>query len=65
VTVKDLVKIEIDKLPENLLVEVFDFIRFIETRAEKDMLAKASQDLSSKSFEKVWDNDEDAVYDGL
>jgi hypothetical protein len=46
-TVKDLVKTEIDKLPENLLVEVLDFIRFIETRAEKDMLARASQDLTS------------------
>jgi hypothetical protein len=64
-SVKDLIKNEIDKLPENLLEEVFDFIRFLEIKREKILLTRASQKLSITSFEKVWDNEEDAVYDSL
>ena len=64
-SVKDLIKNEIDKLPENLLEEVFDFIRFLEIKREKILLTRASQKLSVTTFEKVWDNEEDAVYDNL
>lgn len=64
-TVKEMIKKEIDKLPENLLEEVFDFIQFLESKKGKTMLMKASQDLSVVSFQKVWDNEEDAVYDTI
>jgi hypothetical protein len=64
-SVKDLIKNEIEKLPENLLEEVFDFIRFLEIKREKILLTRASQKLSMTSFKKVWDNEEDAVYDSL
>ncbi len=64
-SVKDLIKNEIEKLPENLLEEVFDFIRFLEIKREIILLTRASQKLSMTSFEKVWDNEEDAVYDSL
>ena len=64
-SVKDLIKNEIEKLPENLLEEVFDFIQFLEIKREKILLTRASQKLSMTSFEKVWDNEEDAVYDNL
>ena len=64
-SVKDMIKDEIEKLPENLLSEVFDFIRFLEAKKERTLLAKASQELSIQSFEKIWNNDEDAVYDSL
>ncbi|MFZ3138815.1 MAG: DUF2281 domain-containing protein [Thermodesulfovibrionales bacterium] len=64
-SVKDLIKNEIEKLPENLLEEVFDFIRFLEIKREKMLLTRASQKLSMTSFEKAWDNEEDAVYDSL
>ncbi len=64
-SVKDMIKNELDKLPENLLAEVFDFIQFLETKKERTLLAKASQELSSPVFEKIWNNDEDAVYDSL
>lgn len=64
-TVKEMIKTEIEKLPENLLAEVFDFIQFLEIKKEKNLLAKASQDLSTASFKKIWDNKEDAVYDSL
>ena len=64
-TVKEMIKTEIEKLPENLLAEVFDFIQFLEIKREQNLLAKASQELSTASFENVWDNKEDAVYDSL
>lgn len=63
--VKDLIKNEIEKLPESFLLEIYDFIQFLETKEEKERLLRASQELSRKSFEKVWDNEEDAVYDNL
>jgi hypothetical protein len=64
-SVKEIIKNEIDKLPENLLQEVFDFIQFLEIKRERALLIKASQELSKASFERVWDNEEDAVYDSL
>jgi len=64
-SVKDLIKNEIEKLPENLLEEVFDFIRFLEIKREKILLTRASQKLSMTSFEKVWDSEEDPIYDSL
>ncbi len=64
-TVKDMIKNEVDRLPENLLVEVYDFILFLETKKEKALLTKASQQLSEASFEKIWIKEEDAVYDTL
>lgn len=64
-TVKDIIKNEVDRLPEYALAEVLDFIRFLELKVEKEMLVNASQKLSERSFEKVWCNEEDAVYDNL
>jgi len=64
-SVKEMIKNEIDKLPENLLHEVLDFIQFLEIKREKMLLVKASQEMSLPSFERVWDNEEDAVYDSL
>ncbi|MBM2834762.1 MAG: hypothetical protein HW406_1923 [Candidatus Brocadiaceae bacterium] len=64
-SVKEMIKKEIDKLPENLLSEVFDFIQFLESKRERIMTAKASQDLSTASFQKIWDNEEDTIYDNL
>ena len=64
-SVKDMIKKEIDKLPENLLAEVLDFIQFLESKKEKTILVRALQELSTVSFEKIWDNEEDAVYDSL
>lgn len=64
-TVKDLIKSEIEKLPESLLEEIFDFIQFLEKKRDKALLVKASQEISGTAFAKVWDNEEDAVYDSL
>ena len=64
-SVKELIKNEVDRLPENLLAEVYDFMQFLEVKKERNLLAKASQEMSAPSFQKVWDNEEDAVYDNL
>ena len=60
---KELIKREIDKLPDDLLGEILDFIQFLETKKERDQLAKSFQALSGGSFQRIWDNEEDAVYD--
>lgn len=64
-TVREQIRSEIEKLPENVLQEVFDFIRLLEMKNEKAMLCRSSQKLSQASFVKVWDNEEDAAYDRL
>ena len=64
-TVKDLIKKEVERLPESVLAEVLDFIQFLELKQEKHLLDKASQNLSETSFGKIWSNEEDAVYDNV
>lgn len=64
-SLKDAIKKEIDKLPDTLLAEVYDFIQFLESKRGDNLLVKASQKLSENSFRKVWDNEEDAAYDNL
>lgn len=61
--IKELIKKEIDKLPEDILAEVFDFIQFLESRKGRGLLAKSFQELSIPTFQRIWDNEEDAVYD--
>jgi hypothetical protein len=64
-SVRELIKSERERLPENLLQEILDFIQFLEAGREKSLLVKTSQEMSGTSFERVWDNKEDAVYDDL
>ncbi|MFA6034994.1 MAG: DUF2281 domain-containing protein [Myxococcota bacterium] len=64
-TVKQAIWNEIDKMPDNLLTEVLDFVRFIENRKQAETLARSASAASQPSFDKVWDNKEDAVYDKL
>ena len=60
---KELIKKEIDKLPEDILIEVFDFIQFLERKRERDLLVRSSQELSTASFQRIWGNEENSVYD--
>lgn len=64
-SVKELIKKEVDNLTEDLAVEVYDFVKFIEGRREKKIINKLSHELSTVSFQKIWDNEEDAIYDSL
>ena len=60
---RDLIIDEIDRLPEELLPEILDFIKFLEVKEEHTI--HSSQVLSERIFEKIWDNAEDAAYDAL
>ncbi|MHB1661928.1 MAG: DUF2281 domain-containing protein [bacterium] len=62
---KDLIINEIDKLPDNLLPEVLDFIKFLELKKQNGLLIKSSGKLSENVFNAIWDNEEDAAYDGV
>ena len=51
-------------LPPQKIVEVLDFVEFLAQKEERKLVEAASK-LSEDAFAKVWDNDEDAVYDKL
>jgi hypothetical protein len=47
------------------LAEVEDFIDFLQQRDQDKRLRQAYAQASQDVFEKVWDNDDDAIYDNL
>jgi hypothetical protein len=53
------------ELPPERLAEVEDFVDFLRQRVDDRRLTQAATRLSEASFQKIWDNDEDAVYDDL
>ncbi len=55
-SVKEMLKREIDSLPEEILKEIYDFVKFLEFKNEKEVLAKGSQKLSESSFQRIRDN---------
>ena len=52
-------------LPPERLAEVEDFVDFLLQRDDDRRLTQGAAQLSEASFQKIWDNDEDAVYDDL
>ena len=52
-------------LPPERLAEVEDFVDFLRQRDDDRSLSEAAARLSEGAFQKIWDNDEDAVYDDL
>lgn len=52
-------------LPTEQVTEVEDFIDFLHQRYEGRGLSRAASKLSEASFQRVWDNPEDSVYDEL
>jgi len=50
--------------PERV-AEVEDFVDFLRRRDEDQRLVQAAAKLSENTFQKVWDNTEDADYDRL
>jgi hypothetical protein len=52
-------------LPPDKVLEVEDFIDFINQRNLDRELTYTAARLSEKAFKKVWDNPEDAAYDLL
>ncbi len=64
-SVREKLKKEIDVLPEDILQDIYDFVKFLEFRRERDIFRKVSERLSEESFKRIWNNEEDAVYDSL
>ncbi len=56
---------KIEALPADKINEVENFVEFLGHKGSDRQLAKAASKLSEKSFSKVWDNPEDAIYDKL
>lgn len=56
---------KIQKLPPEKIAVVEDFVEFLRYRDEEDILIRVAAQLSEKSFQKAWDNPEDAEYDNL
>ena len=61
---KELLFEKIERLPPQKIAEVIDFIDFLAQREERKLVESAAK-LSENAFDKVWNNDEDAIYDEL
>ena len=55
---------KIERLPPQKIAEVINFVDFLAEREEKK-LTEAATKLSGESFGRVWNNDEDAIYNEL
>ncbi len=56
---------KLEHLSPNRLAEVADFIDFLQQRDQDKQLKQDYAQASEASFNKVWDNEEDAIYDTL
>ena len=56
---------KLEHLSPDRLAEVEDFIDFLQQRDQDRRLRQNYAQASETAFNKVWDNDEDAVYDKL
>ncbi len=56
---------KIRNLPPEKIAVVEDFVEFLQHRDDSILLTAAATKLSEKSFQKVWDNKDDAEYDNL
>ena len=52
-------------LAPDRLAEVEDFIDFLQQRDHDKLLRTSYAQASEEVFNKVWDNDDDAIYDNL
>jgi hypothetical protein len=56
---------KIRNLPPERLAEVEDFVDFLTIRDQDRPLTQAAARMSEAAFRAVWDNSDDAEYDGL
>lgn len=56
---------KLEHLSTERLAEVEDFIDFVQQRDIEQKLSKHFSKASEHAFAKVWDNDDDAIYDTL
>lgn len=56
---------KIRSLPPDKIMVLEDFIDFLLTQSEDNLLVYNATKLSEAAFAKIWDNPEDAEYDEL
>ena len=56
---------KLEHLSPGRLAEVADFIDFVQQRDQDEHLRQDYAAASEAAFNRVWDNDEDAIYDTL
>ena len=56
---------KLEHLSPDRLAEVADFIDLLQQRDQDKSLRQGYAQASEASFNKVWDNDDDAIYDKL
>ncbi len=56
---------KIQNLPPEKIAVVEDFVDFLRHRDDDMHLTAVAAKLSEKSFQKAWDNPDDAEYDNL
>jgi len=56
---------KLDALSPQEISEVEDFVEFLRTRAQDRAVTRAASMASTPTFEAVWNNPEDDVYDAL
>ena len=56
---------KLEHLSPERLAEVEDFIDFLNQRDQDKRLRQDFKHASKDAFNKVWDNDDDAIYDSL
>ena len=56
---------KLERLSPERLAEVEDFIDFLQQRDQEANLNRAYAQASEQAFDRVWDNDQDAIYGTL
>ena len=56
---------KLDQLPPERVAEVEDFVDFLRHKDQDRCLRQAATKVAEPSFQKIWDNPDDAVYDTL
>jgi hypothetical protein len=62
---RELIKV-IDKLPEDKVLEVIDFAKFLESQhsdTSKSQIDESSLLVQQRSLGKIWDSPEEDIYD--
>jgi len=56
---------KLELLSESKLIEINDFVDFLISKKEKENTEKFFSKISNTSFNKLWNNKDDEVYDEL
>ncbi len=56
---------KLNSLPTERISEVEDFIDFLKHREAGYQLTRSASKTAEQSFNKIWDNPDDAIYDSL